>query len=137
MRAAFITEPGPPEAIQVGQLPVPVPGPTDVLVAVEVSAVNPADTFIRSGRYPTPMPLPFVGGPEVDTVGELARSWFKQRGMHRAIIPLWLPGKTASSLRQRGNTCPQQATGTLSWETWLQHPSKSHVRIRNVIEADG
>ena len=98
---------------------------------------NPADTFIRSGRYPTPMPLPFVGGPEVYTVGELARSWFKQRGMHRAIIPLWLPGKTASSLRQRGNTCPQQATGTLSWETWLQHPSKSHVRIRNVIEADG
>ena len=62
MRAAFITEPGPPEAIQVGELLVPVPGLTDVLVAVEVSAVNPADTFIRSGRYPTPMPLPFVVG---------------------------------------------------------------------------
>ena len=61
MRAAFITEPGPPEAIQVGELPVPVPGSTDVLVAVEGSAVNPADPFIRSKRYPTPMPLPFVG----------------------------------------------------------------------------
>ena len=64
--------------------------------------------------------LPDIGGPEVYTSGELARSWFKQRGMRRAIIPLWLPGKTASSLRQGGNTCPQQATGTLSWETWLQ-----------------
>jgi NADPH:quinone reductase-like Zn-dependent oxidoreductase len=57
MRAAFITEPGPPEAIQIGELAVPVQGPTVVLVAVEVPAVNPADTFIRSGRYPTPMPF--------------------------------------------------------------------------------
>ncbi len=62
MRAAFITEPGPPEAIQVGELPVPVPGPTVVLVAGEVAAVKAADTFSRSGRYPTPMPLPFVVG---------------------------------------------------------------------------
>ena len=52
----------PPEAIQVGELLVPVPGPTDVLVAVEVAAVNPAATFSRSGRYLTPMPLPLVVG---------------------------------------------------------------------------
>jgi NADPH:quinone reductase-like Zn-dependent oxidoreductase len=45
---------------------VPVPGPTDVLVAVEVAAVNSAATFIRSGRYPTPMPLPFVVGRDLD-----------------------------------------------------------------------
>ena len=54
-----------PEAIQVGKLPVP--GPTDDLVAVEVAAVYPAATFPRSGRYPTPMPLPFDGDPEVST----------------------------------------------------------------------
>ena len=65
--------------------------------------------------------LPDIGGPQVYTSGELARIWLKQHGMHRAIIPLWLPGKTASGLRQGGNTCPQQATGTISWETWLQH----------------
>jgi uncharacterized protein YbjT (DUF2867 family) len=64
--------------------------------------------------------LPDMGGPKVYTSGELARIWLKQRGMHRVIIPLWLPGKTASSIRQGGNTCPQQATGTLSWESWLQ-----------------
>lgn len=51
---------------------------------------------------------------------ELARRWFKQRGMHRAITPLWLPGKTASGLRQGGNIRPPQACGLLSWETWLQ-----------------
>jgi uncharacterized protein YbjT (DUF2867 family) len=71
--------------------------------------------------------LPDMGGPQVYTSGELARIWLKQRGMHRAIIPLWLPGKMASRLRQGGNTCPQQATGTVSWEAWLQqHYSQQH-----------
>jgi NADPH:quinone reductase-like Zn-dependent oxidoreductase len=62
MRAAFFAQPGPAEAVQVGELPVPVPGPTDVLVAVEVAVINPVDTLIRSGRWPTLMPLPFVTG---------------------------------------------------------------------------
>src|SRR5262249_23468574 len=62
MRAAFFGKPGPAEVVGVGELPVPVPGPTDVLVAVEVAVINPIDTLIRSGRWPTLMPLPFVTG---------------------------------------------------------------------------
>jgi uncharacterized protein YbjT (DUF2867 family) len=65
--------------------------------------------------------LPDMGGPQVYTSEELARIWLKQRGMHRAILPIFLPGKMARALRQGGNTCPQQATGTVSWEAWLQH----------------
>jgi uncharacterized protein YbjT (DUF2867 family) len=70
--------------------------------------------------------LPDMGGPEVYTSGELARIWLKQRGVHRAIIPLRLPGNTARALRQGGNTCPEQATGTVSWEAWLQHHKRTH-----------
>jgi NADPH:quinone reductase-like Zn-dependent oxidoreductase len=62
MRAAFFAEPGPAEAVEVGELPVPVPGPTDALVAVEVAVIDPVDTLIRSGRWPTLTPLPFVTG---------------------------------------------------------------------------
>lgn len=62
MRAAFITALGPPQIIQVNDLPAPEPGPTDVLVAIELVAANPVDTFVRSGRYPTPTPFPFVVG---------------------------------------------------------------------------
>src|SRR5699024_5334221 len=40
MTAAYIEQPGPPEAIQIGQLPIPTPGPTDVLVRVETVAVD-------------------------------------------------------------------------------------------------
>jgi NADPH:quinone reductase-like Zn-dependent oxidoreductase len=62
MRAAFIAKTGPAEAIQVGELPVPEPGPTDVLVQVDAAAVNQIDTYIRAGLYPTLMPFPFIVG---------------------------------------------------------------------------
>ena len=70
MRAAYITELGPAEAIRVGELPVPAPGPTDVLVRVELVVVNPVDTMVRSGALPTPTPFPFVVGR--DLVGTVA-----------------------------------------------------------------
>ncbi|HEY9472538.1 MAG TPA: alcohol dehydrogenase catalytic domain-containing protein, partial [Mycobacteriales bacterium] len=62
MAAAYITGLGPPEVIRFGRLPMPTVGPTDVLVRVETVAVNPVDTFIRSGAYQTPTPFPFVIG---------------------------------------------------------------------------
>ncbi len=48
--------------IRHGELPEPVPGPTDVLVDVDVSTVNQVDTFVRSGAWHTPTPFPFVIG---------------------------------------------------------------------------
>ena len=65
MRAAYLTELGSPEVITYGELPRPVPGPTDVLVRVEAVAVNPVDLFVRSGAYRTSTPFPFVLGRDV------------------------------------------------------------------------
>nr|WP_225955015.1 zinc-binding dehydrogenase [Kibdelosporangium phytohabitans] len=41
-------------------MPDPVPGPTDVLVDVLATTVNPVDTFVRSGKWRTPLSFPFV-----------------------------------------------------------------------------
>jgi len=60
MHAAFIERLGPPEHIRYGELPAPRPGPTDVLVDVLATTVNPVDTFVRSGVFRTPMDFPFV-----------------------------------------------------------------------------
>lgn len=68
-RAAYITRLGPPEEIRWGELPDPVPAPADVLVRTEAVAANAVDTFVRSGRYRTPTPFPFVIGR--DLVGEV------------------------------------------------------------------
>jgi NADPH:quinone reductase-like Zn-dependent oxidoreductase len=71
MRAAYITELGAADAIRVGELPTPTPGPTDVLVRVELVVVDPVDTLVRSGAYRTPIPFPFVVGRDlVGTVAE-------------------------------------------------------------------
>lgn len=71
MRAAFIENFGPPDAIRCGELPQPRPGPTDVLVDVEVTTVNHVDTFVRSGAWRTPVEFPFVIGRDlVGTVAE-------------------------------------------------------------------
>jgi len=60
MYAALIRECGPPEVIGYDTMPVPQPGPTDVLVRVEAVSVNHVDTFVRSGAYETKRPFPFV-----------------------------------------------------------------------------
>jgi hypothetical protein len=46
MRAAYVEELGPADNIRYGELPVPVVGPTDVLVEVEAVAVDPVDIFV-------------------------------------------------------------------------------------------
>ena len=69
MRAAFIDRTGPPDVIRVGELPDPRPGPDDVLVRVRACAVNPIDTYVRSGAVAMPLPFPFVVG--CDLAGEV------------------------------------------------------------------
>jgi NADPH2:quinone reductase len=62
MKAAFYERKGPArEVLQVGELPRPVPGEGEVLVAVKASAVNPSDTKGRGGaRGNLAMPFPRI-----------------------------------------------------------------------------
>jgi len=79
VQAAYITETGGPEQIQVGELPNPKPGAGEVLVRVQAASVNPIDTYIRGGLVPMELPMPFVIGSdlagEVIEVGEGVSGW--------------------------------------------------------------
>ncbi len=72
MLAIQITETGGPEVLKAVDLPVPAPGPGQVLVRHQAIGLNFIDTYMRSGLYP--MPLPAVLGSEgagiVEAVGE-------------------------------------------------------------------
>ncbi|MFE9170543.1 NADPH:quinone reductase [Streptomyces kebangsaanensis] len=71
MRAAYIEQLGSPDEIRYGELADPRPGPTDVLVEVTATTVNPVDTFVRSGVFRTPVSFPLVIGRDlVGTVVE-------------------------------------------------------------------
>ena len=62
MKAAFLDTPGPPDVIRYGDLPDPEPGPGEARVRVAAVAVNPIDTYIRSGAVAANLPKPFVPG---------------------------------------------------------------------------
>ncbi len=70
MKAAYITTPGPPENIIVGDLPTPEPTGSQVLVRVKAAALNPVDTYIRGGVIQMNIPLPFVVGCDLAGVVE-------------------------------------------------------------------
>jgi len=62
MKAAFLEQTGGPEVIQYGDLPRPTPQQGEILVRVAAVALNPIDTYIRSGAVKTPLPKPFIPG---------------------------------------------------------------------------
>ncbi len=62
MRAVVISQPGPPEVLQLQEVPDPVAGPGEVVVDVAASAVNRADLLQRQGFYdPPPGASPYPG----------------------------------------------------------------------------
>jgi NADPH2:quinone reductase len=70
MKAAYIKQPGPPESIVYGDLPTPTPTGSQVLVKMAAVAVNPIDTYIRSGTVAMQLPKPFIVGSDLAGVIE-------------------------------------------------------------------
>ncbi len=62
-----------------------------------------------------------LGGPEVLTAGQMARTWLLLRRMQRRVLPLHLPGTVAQGFRRGYNTCPEQPVrGHITWAEWVQ-----------------
>jgi NADPH:quinone reductase len=64
MRAAVCREYGPPETIEIVEVPSPVPGAGQVRVRVGAAAVNFPDVLIMANQYQLTVPVPFVPGSE-------------------------------------------------------------------------
>jgi NADPH:quinone reductase len=57
MKAIQVKQPGGPEAMELVELPVPVPKANEVLVKLAASGVNFIDVYFREGRYKAPLPI--------------------------------------------------------------------------------
>ncbi|MBN1590736.1 MAG: NADPH:quinone reductase [Pirellulales bacterium] len=110
MKAAYIEKPGLPESIIYGELPLPDPTADEVVVKVSAVAVNPIDTYIRSGAVDVKIPSPYIVGCDlagtVEQVGSNVtrfkpgdRVWGSNQGVFRrqgtfaeyaAVDPEWL-----------------------------------------------
>lgn len=65
MRALLATSLGPPERLELLDLPTPEPGPGQLVIAVRAAGVNFPDALIIEGKYQLKPPLPFAPGCEV------------------------------------------------------------------------
>jgi len=103
---------------RVAKLPV-WPLPTSVrLQPVDVGEVADAvvDHATSTGGSGRTDP---VGGPEVHSVGELARAYRDSRDLRRPVVGLPVPGETAAAFRAGHATCPGHRRGTVTWAEWL------------------
>jgi NADPH2:quinone reductase len=70
MRAIQMQEFGGPEVLQLADIPVPTPGPGEVLIKVGRAGLNYADTHQRTNSYLAKATLPLVPGTEVAGIRE-------------------------------------------------------------------
>ena len=65
------------------------------------------------------------GGPEVLTLGDIARTWMDVKGERRKLIRVPLPGAVAAGFRAGKNTVRDGALGRIRWREWLIHRIQS------------
>lgn len=79
MKALLSETPGGPETLRLADLPDPVAGPGQLLVAVKACAINYPDVLIIEDKYQFKPPRPFAPGGEiagvVEAVGEGVTGW--------------------------------------------------------------
>ena len=62
MRAIVVKQFGSPDTLRVGETPAPVPGPGEVLVAIDAAPINYVDILVIGGAYQFTPELPFIPG---------------------------------------------------------------------------
>ena len=79
MRAAYFSEHGGPEVMEVGERPDPEPADHEVRIEVEAFALNHLDLWVRRGLPGLDLELPHVGGSDVagriDATGDGVEGW--------------------------------------------------------------
>ena len=95
-------------AVPKGFLGQPVDAGEVAIRLVELALSRPA------GRVPD------IGGPEVMTFEEAARRYLDLTGSRKKILPVPIPGRTASAFRSGALTCPQNRYGKVRWEDFLR-----------------
>jgi NADPH2:quinone reductase len=79
VKAVEITQPGPPEVLQLAERPEPFPAADEILIDVTAAGVNRPDVLQRLGKYPVPPGASDIPGLEVAgvvaAVGPDVRGW--------------------------------------------------------------
>jgi NADPH2:quinone reductase len=102
MRAVQLSRFGPPDVLEIVDVPTPIPAPGEVLVRVRASGVNFFETLMRQDRYAVTPELPMIFGVEVAGVIEalgdgVARSLLGAR----VAVPMFAVGRGSGGYAER------------------------------------
>jgi len=98
MKAIRVHSFGPPEVMQLEDVPDPAPEAGQVVVKVRSAGVNPVDTYIRSGLYRPDLKLPYTPG--IDAAGEIVAAGkdVKHRTPGQRVYVAWSISGTYAEL---------------------------------------
>lgn len=106
---------------KVANLPMLLPLPTDFrFQSVDESEVSKRLTSLLGKKAQGK--VPDMGGPEILTLGEMARTWMSVRGIHRRLLNVPLPGAFPQAFREGRNTTGDGWRGVITWRQWLARP---------------
>jgi NADPH:quinone reductase len=92
MRAVRFDRYGGREVLYVAEVPVPVPGPDEVLVKVKAAGINPGEAAIRAGALASRFPATFPSGEGSDFAGVVVGTgdevlgWSWDRASHAEYV---------------------------------------------------
>jgi uncharacterized protein YbjT (DUF2867 family) len=100
------------------RLPVVMPVPRGFLLQpIDLGEV--ADRVAELALAAPAGRVPDVGGPEVRTFADLARSYFQAAGRRKRVVEAPVPGEIARALREGAQTAPDHRHGEIRWEEFL------------------
>ncbi len=105
MRAMLSRQVGGPETLSLEELPDPVPGPGEVLLAVKACGVNYPDVLIIEDKYQFKPPRPFAPGGEVAGVVEAVGSGVTRLRAGDRVIGSTISGGMAEKLTVPADLC--------------------------------
>ena len=132
MQAVHITRTGGPEVLEIVDMPIPAPGPGEVLIRHEAIGLNFIDTYQRSGLYPVQLParMGLEAAGVVEAIGEgVTRFEVGDRAAYNAQpgayaeynvvraakamkLPAHIPSRIAASIMLKGMTAEVLANRT-------------------------
>jgi uncharacterized protein YbjT (DUF2867 family) len=63
--------------------------------------------------------VPDVGGPEVKTFADFARTYLEVASIKKRVLEVPVPGKMARAWRKGAQVCPDQRYGRITWEEYV------------------
>lgn len=96
MKAVQLNRFGAPDVLEIIELPIPVPGPGELLIRIRAAEVNFFEIFVRQNRYAVIPQLPIVPGVEAAGVVEAVGEGVDPDSVGRRVaVPLFAVGRYA------------------------------------------